>query len=334
MTTTEATSLTRLSEFRQQVVQLLDTIIKNNGEVNLIDGDTGIAGTRAPQVYNTHVQGGGEQVIQNFGSIITLGPNRVGSRGSGHGAIGSSPNSQGTSQIRMRVGPMRRANNVSDGSPVDPSYHGDGSTISISDVDDPDTNIGFCDGPLGNQTNMSSIVNFTDAYRIFATSGVQISTGLPAGTRGIANGMTTSLGGAIEKAPPIVLSAGNMDSAIPIEGLSGIIADEEVERIQGVARGKNTQDCIDELAGILDRTIGAIQRMALMQSALYANLGVQIPAGVNPHIPAACSFMIIENYQAFLNSLTQLRNDKVFWNKMYVTDGSPKKIASTNVFSS
>jgi hypothetical protein len=215
----------------------------------------------------------------------------------------------------------------------------------LSNITDVDTNLGFCDGPLGNKKAQSTVAGTADQIRFFGYNGVQISTGMPNVKSGIPGGMTTSTGGKIERAPPIVLAAGNTDGKKPLYGLPGKFADEEVSNIQGVAKGENLQACVRELAEMLDKMMGALIRLAIYQGGFAAVLGVYqggfaavlgvtIPPGIQPHHAVAAGYMVNETYASFISSLISLRLEKVFWETMYCSEGSPKNITSTNVFTS
>ena len=313
-----------LSEIRKMLHPVLEQRIKENATVNMIPDDSGLLNTTPPRPNRNHIRAGSESIW----GPITHGLDRTFGRGTGYGKLGAGES------IRFALGAMNRST-PPDGTHVDPNIHSDGCTIYMSDLTDVDTHVGFCDGPLGNQKAMSSIVSFCDAYRVFGTAGIQLSTGMPQVASGIKDGMTTSMGGKIERCPPIVLSAGNVDGTTPIKGLPGISADEEVNVLQGVAKGENTQACFQELSLLLDKTIGAIQRMAVMQGALYANLPITFPPTIHPQMPAVCTTMMIENFGKFMETLTQLRNSKVHWETMYCSEaGGSKQIASTNVITS
>ena len=167
------------------------------------------------------------------------------------GGIGASPHSKGTNRITMTVGRMARAAGgvgPADGAFTDPSPFGDAAKIYMSDMTDADTNFGFCDSEVGNVKGQSAIVNFADQLRFFGVGGVQISTGQPQAKTG-PSGVTNALGEKLGIAPPIILSAGNVDYKQKIGDLPVI---------QGVTKGDTMIRCIRELGTLLDDVIGAL----------------------------------------------------------------------------
>ena len=321
----------RLSRLRQNITRTLNSLVETN-TVNQIPDSSGVMQTAGTQKVVNHIEALNEHVIQNGPAKIVLGADRPAGLGTGYGRDGAAPDSQSTSAIRMSCGPMRRTP-VDDGASVDPSFVSDGATFYMSDMTDVDTNVGFCNGPLGNHTAESSIVQVADQVRVFGFNGIQFSTGVPDFATGIDGGITTSMGGQIPPAPKIVFSAGNTDGEQFIIGFTEA-ENEHINIIQPVVKGENMEACIRELASIIDKICGALERIAVMQGALYANLGVQIPPIINAHMPAVATTMIIEDYAKFLPSISQLRLDKVFWENRYCVEGSPKRVSSTNVFTS
>ncbi len=329
-----------LAPHRRPAARTVYNRLQSNGNVNFAPDNSGLLNTYVPQKNIRHIRATNERVIQqeSGNAFLIFGADRPAGVESGYGGRGASPDSQGTNRIELTVGRMNRANNgrgADDGSLVDPSPFGDAAKIYIADMTDADTNFGFCDGQLGNQTAQSAIVNFADQLRYFGVNGVQISTGTPRGARGFGRrGIRTSRGGRILRAPPIVLAAGNADYRTPIRGLPGISADQSVETLQGVAKGANTEECIRELSNILDNVMGALIRMSIFQGAFAAILGITVPPGIQPHHAAAAPTMVQETFESFINSLVQLRTNKVFWELRFCNEDSPQRISSRNVFSS
>lgn len=321
----------RLSKARRAITRTLNTLIETN-LVNQIPDSSGVMQTQGTQKVVNHIQADNEHVMKQGGAKITLGSDRPAGLGTGYGRIGAAPDSQATSAVRISTGPMRRTP-VDDGTAVDPSFVSDGATLYISDMTDADTNVGFCDGPLGNHMAESSVIATADQIRFFGYNGIQFSTGTPGFATGIDGGITTSIGGRIPAAPKIVFSAGNVDEEEFIMGFTPE-DNEFINVIQPIVKGENMEACIRDLAVIIDKVCGALERIAVMQGALYANLGIQVPPVINPHMPAGCTMMVIEDYAKFLPSISQLRLDKVFWESRYCVEGSPKRVSSTNVFSS
>ena len=321
-----------LSQMRQRINQSLESLMQTN-QIRAIPDESGALQTAGTQKVVNHVRVDNESVIENGGAkIVVASGDRPAGVGTGYGRIGATPDSQATSAVRISCGPMRRTP-VQDGTSVDPSFSSDGATLYVSDVTDVDTNVGFCDGPLGNHSTESTVVGAADQIRFFGYNGIQFSTGVPNFATGIDGGITTSVGGRIPPAPKIVFSAGNTDGEQFIMGFDED-SDEYVNIIQPVVKGENMEACIKDLADILDKVCGMLERIAVMQGALYANLGVQVPPIINPHMPAVASTMVVEDYARFLQSISQLRLNKVFWQSRYCVPGSPKRISSTNVFTS
>tara|TARA_B100000700_G_C15062520_1_gene866859 strand:+ start:8161 stop:9186 length:1026 start_codon:yes stop_codon:yes gene_type:complete len=330
--------LSELKDYRRQIATDVYARFKLNQTVNIVPDDSGLLNTHVKQKGLHMIRGAAEQMLQNQGATIVLGRERLAGIGTSYGGKGASPHGKGTNAIRLTSGPGSRGSSgkgYKDGTHYDPSFYNDAATIYCSDITDPDTAIGTCDGPLGNQKTQSAIINFADQLRYFGVGGVQICTGHPTTAKGMSQtGMITSHGGKIEQAPPIVLSAGNTDGTKPIWGLPGISANDEVDILQGVARGQNTTECIRELSNILDKVIGALIRLGIYQGAFAAILGITVPPGIQPHHAGAAGIMVNETYASFITSLVQLRLTKVFWEIMYCEEGSSKSVKSLNVFSS
>ena len=316
-----------LSAYRQELISSLQDKIEQNGTVNLITG--GPLNTGTPSKLISHIRTASETVLQNGdrNAFIIFGEDRPAGRGMGMGGIGASPNSKGTNRITMTVGRMARASGGEgpvDGAFTDPSPFGDAAKIYMSDMTDADTNFGFCDSEVGNVKGQSAIVNFADQLRFFGVGGVQISTGQPQAKIG-PNGVTNTLGEKMSIAPPIILSAGNVDYRQKIGDLPVI---------QGVTKGDTMIKCIRELGTLLDEVIGALIRMGTYQGIFAAALGVQVPPIINPHYPAICGIMARETFETFLTTLVSLRASKGVWATTYCNDKSPMCIKSTNVFAS
>jgi hypothetical protein len=331
MTTKKMYDLNHLSEWRQTLHKSLETLIKQNQNINIIPDNSGPSQTNTPSRHVNRIRAQAETI---FGECIKIGPDRPFGRGTGYGSKGANPDSLATETVDIAVGAMRRSSKVlEDGAFADPSI-ADAARFTISDVTDVDKNMGFCDGPLGNKKAQSAIGAAADQVRFFGYDGIQFSTGAPEGHKGIAGGITTALGGKVSRAPKIVFSAGNVDGTTPTFGLPGTEADEEVPVIQGIVKGANMEACIRDLADILDKLNGALIRMAIYQGAFAGILGITIPPGIQPHHAAAAGPVMQETFGKFIDSIIQLRLDKVFWNNTYVSDGSPKRVSSTNVFTS
>ena len=202
---TKLTDMSQLSEFRQDLHTKLENLIKQNQTVNILPGiKSGLNQTPGVSKFVNHIRANNEAIIEN---AIYIGSDKPAGRGTGYGSKGAAPNSQTTDAIRLVAGRMRRTP-VDDGTHVDPSFASDGATFYMSDMTDIDTNIGFCDGPLGNKKGQSAIAGVADQIRFFGYNGIQFSTGMPAGVKGMPDGITTSVGGEIPKATKIVFAAG------------------------------------------------------------------------------------------------------------------------------
>ena len=323
--------LSYLSDYRQTLHTSLGTLIKQNQTINIVPDNSGPSQTNTPSRYVNRIRALNETIIAKH---IKIGPDRPFGRGTGYGSKGANPDSLPTESVDITVGAMgRRAKVLKDGTHVDPSI-ADAARFMISDITDVDKNMGFCDGPLGNKAAQSAIYGGADQVRFFGYDGIQFSTGMPQGHKGLKGGISTSMGGKISRAPKIVFSAGNTDGSTPVFGLPGILSDDEVSVIQGLAKGENVEACIADLAVILDKLQGALIRLAIFQGIFANILGITVPPGIQPHHAAAAGPMVNETFNKFIDSVIQLRLDKVFWNNTYCSVGSPKRLASTNVFTS
>tara|TARA_R110002020_G_scaffold93344_2_gene225227 strand:- start:12517 stop:13515 length:999 start_codon:yes stop_codon:yes gene_type:complete len=324
----------KLSDYRKTLITSLQTKIDENRTVNLVTG--GPLNTGVASKIISHIRSGAETIMQNGdrNAFIIFGEDRPAGRGSGYGGIGASPSSKGTNRITLTVGKMARASGgegPKDGTFADPSPFGDAAKIYIADMTDADKNFGFCDTEVGNVKGQSAIVNFADQVRIFGVGGVQISTGQPQAKTG-PDGVTNSQGGKMPLAPPIILSAGNVDYIQKHPMSDGPYS--QIPVIQGVVKGDSMILCIRKLAEILDDIIGALIRLGTFQGIFASALGIQVPPAVNPHYPAICQSMTRETFESFLMTLISLRTEKGAWENNYCNDRSVKLIKSTNVFAS
>jgi len=330
-----------LDAIRAKIVEttkVMQARIDVNRDVNIMYGGPVNTGTPSKEVH--HVQAKNESMCRasSGNTVILVGEDRPGGRGTGWGSKGAAPFSKATNRIELTAGKMARAfdgEGPPDGTYADPSPYGDAAKVYIADVTNPDTNFGFCDSEIGNIKGQSAIVNFADQIRIFGLGGVQISTGQPQLKTG-PGGIKTSLGKAIDRAPPIILSAGNVDGLQKnaLKKIKDLGPFDKVPVIQGVAKGDNVVLAFRSLSGILDRIIGCLIRMGAYLGTLWGISGVQIPPFVNPHLPGVTSIMAKETFTGFLQSLIALRLDISPWEAKYCNHRSAMCVKSKNVFSS
>ena len=320
-------TLDELDELRRSVRKSLQEKIEENISVNVVE--RGPLNTGAFHKIINHIRA--QNGTRN--AYIIFGEDRPAGRNSGYGGEGASPYSKGTNRVEIVVGKMARANQgkgPSDGTYADPSPFGDAAKIYISDMTRADENFGFCEAQIGNIKGQSAIVTFADQVRIFGVGGVQISTGQPQAKTG-PSGVSDSVGNKLPIAPPIILSAGNVDYTVKNPFKTGPY--EEVPVLQGVVKGETMIMCMRELAWMLDKVIGALIRMGAYQGVFAATLGIQVPPVINPHYPAICGTLTKETFAGFLQTLASLRVEKGAWETNYLERGS-KLIKSTNVFTS
>lgn len=329
------TDFSNLDKARQRIITKIQTLVESNNAPNFAPASSGLYNSNVPQKIFTIDQASSSKIIKNpkGNADIQIGSESVSGITFGYGYKGSSIDGMGNNSIALRTGRMNRAGkNVKDGDIVTASPFGDAATIYQADITDCDTNFGFCDGPLGNRKAQSAIVGFADQIRFFGLNGVQISTGQPKGARFGPKGIGTSRGGAIERAAPIVLSAGNRDGWT---GMFGKRLPGSTRIIQGVTKGENMIDCMEEFSEIVEDLLTAMIRMAAIQELLMAGQGLQVPPVINPHYGPMATKAVEETHVKFIGSLIALSKTKAAWHARYLKDqGSPRLIRSKNVFSS
>lgn len=329
-----STDFSKLDQARQRIITKIQNLVERNNAPNFAPASSGLYNSNVPQKIFSINQLPSSQIIKNpkGNADIQIGSESVAGLTFGYGYTGTSIDSMGNNSIALRTGRMNRAKGAEDGDIIDASPFGDAATFYQADMTDCDTNFGFCDGPLGNRKAQSAIVGFADQIRLFGLNGIQISTGQPKGAKFGPKGIRTSRGGAIEKAAPIVLSAGNRDGWT---GIFGKRLPGATKVIQGVTKGENMVDCMEELSEIVEDLLHAMIRMAAIQELLTAGQGIQMPPVINAHYGPLTTKAVEETHNKFIKSLVAITKTKAKWHSTYLKDsGSPRFIRSKNVFSS
>ena len=197
-----------------------------------------------------------------------------------------------------------------------------------------DKNFGIAEGISGVQSARSGVGIKADGVRVIGREGVKIVTGGAQGFKGLGpSGETNTLGGKIQPAPTIELIAGNVSDPTTVFGGLGNTP-EQVQVLQGVAKGENVAAALRELGEIVDELWSATFQFMMAQMVFNAGLapclaplpGAAVMAGVAAGV--STSQMIYS-----MNPLYQTRNNKTIWEANYLLRTGYRFIESRNVFS-
>jgi len=257
-------------------------------------------------------------VINKNNSFIVLGADMPEGIQSGYGGKGSSK----ASTIDLVVG---RASSKSDGlgpkngELLTNNFFSDAARIYISQMTDIDKNFAITESNIERSVGRSAIGIKADAVRVIGREGVKIVTGRGMNVGGFGDkGETNSLGGEIkEVAPKIEFIAGN-DST----------------NLQPVVLGDNTTEAIKELGELVEQIAGSVMNLGLMLTAFSTAVGldpgVLSLTGV-PVLPTAGATTSAMTIQKVVNSMLQVRANKVLWAVNYLEPIGSNYICSKNV---
>ena len=271
------------------------------------------------------IAGQGDTTIGPTGDCqIVFGRDRPASLPSGYGGDGAT----GANAMDIVVGRVSSAN-PKDGTAASPNIGGDAARIYISQLTDIDLNFGLAPGQSGELTGVSGIGIKADGVRIIGRRGVKIVTGRSFSFKGVGlDGETDSRGNPIKNpAPPIELIAGNYDQPSPSKKTVGI---QQVNSLQGVAKGENVSDALGELSQVVEELQGAVFNIALLQTIYNATNSVDYFRPWMANVGARTSQEFINR---IINSIWHSRINNILWQVNYTKPYGRKWVASRNVFS-
>ena len=224
-------------------------------------------------------------------------------------------------------------------SAVNPNFACDAARVYVSQRTEIDLHMGLADGIIGSTVKTggnkkppaSAVPIKADDARIIGRNGVKIVSGRSFAFKGAGRtGETNSRGGNIQQpAPPIELIGGNItQTAIVFGGLRNPL--EEVNDLQGVARGEFTRDAIKELGGIVEQMLSAIERNTQLCEMMSTIMGI---SAWEPYRPAGIPILLGAEIVTVNSSLWILRLEKILWDINYLQDFGYKYMVSQNVFS-
>jgi len=326
--TTPLWSDAEFDAFRGDYIQSLASRFEEGQPIQSVPADSGVLHTEVQSPTVNFNPAPSQHEISHKNAYVVLGTDRPAGLATGYGARGA----QGANTIDLVVGRMAGARGGSgpeDGAIVENSFGADAARIYISQMTDVDTNFGLADGNIGSIKGHSAIGIKADGVRIVAREGVKIVTGKSDAFRGFGSaGEPNSLGGTVETAPPIELIAGNNTGVSEIPGVPFAGAGETINFLQGIARGENTRDAIQELADMLEEVIGALMNLTLIQAQFNSILGV---TPIYSHA-AAAPVTALQFMSKVQMSLWQTRINKIIWEINHLQPYGYKYICSKNVF--
>jgi hypothetical protein len=295
---------------------------------SVVSDAMGIFNTRVYEPTYNYLRAQNEQLLGDatVDANIVIGTDRPSQiSGPGYGAYGA----QKANTIDIVVGRMasaRSGKGPENGTFINPSFAADAARIYISQMTDIDTNFGIANGRTGNITGRSAIGMKADAVRIVGREGVKIITGasFEFENAGNGNGETNSKGGDLMPAPFIELIAGNVTSEN--ESNNG------QKYIQGVGRGENIVDCLEDLTDLMNDFLGAMINFCYLQ--IVFNTAVQV--NVFPFHSFHSATGTTVNQQLLTSVFNALHHIRTQLNSTFPTDylkvSGNKYIASKTVF--
>tara|TARA_Y100000296_G_C5176608_1_gene260501 strand:- start:2998 stop:4182 length:1185 start_codon:yes stop_codon:yes gene_type:complete len=312
-----------------------ETLADGSVKANKVPDESGLMNTGRRRPFIVFNRAPGEQIFPgpHDPAQVVIGNDRPASKASGYGGLGSNI----ASSIDMVVGRLagsRKGEGQDDGTVVGNDYATDAARITISQLTDMDKNFGIAEGISGVQSARSGVGIKADGVRVIGREGVKIVTGGAQGFKGLGpSGETNTLGGKIQPAPTIELIAGNVSDPTTVFGGLGNTP-EQVQVLQGVAKGENVAAALRELGEIVDELWSATFQFMMAQMVFNAGLapclaplpGAAVMAGVAAGV--STSQMIYS-----MNPLYQTRNNKTIWEANYLLRTGYRFIESRNVFS-
>ena len=326
--------------------EVQDKVLKNQGP-NSINGAPGIY--PVPEFNLT----AGEKVICHNNSWIVLGKDRDASSKSGFGGQGSKDAFM-IDLVAGRASSYTQPGSKPHGSPssdirVNPNFFSDAARVYISQKADIDKYLALAPVVGERSEGRSAVALKADCIRIVGTNDIKIVTG-KAAAQGGDKGEPNSGGGSVDGAGTICLIAGNyteghsltkMPFLAKVRQQVGIKDEEFVETIQGIPKGDNLAECleeivtmIEELASIVMENSNGIRELSGATGTHFHDYG----GGFGPTTPSSIvGAKLIPSYIKALKFL--LENLNCSYNGAvirlnYLRDYSPKYIKSRHVFTS
>ena len=322
-------STDKLSKAKQERANRfnLQKLIAEHAPVNKAPDSSGVMNTNVVNRNINYIMSPNDTKIASKpdgSSGVFLATDRPSTLSSGYGGKGA----QDANAIDMVVG-RAAGTKVKDGAHVHPSFAGDAARIYISQLTDIDLNFGIVEGRGGYLKGRSAIGIKADGVRIIGREGVKITTGRAFAFKAGPGGEKNSRGGKISQpAPPIELIAGNNDSEREVFG--GIVGSpQRIRSLQGVGKGDNIRDCVQELSKMLEEIISAVYNLTLMQLAYNSINGIDFWRPWMGGVGVTTSTAFLTHVQ---NSLWHTRINKILWEINYTYPFGYKFIPSRNVF--
>ena len=304
---------------------LIGKQIKEGKTVKKIGDSSGLMNTRNIEPIVNYLTAPGDTLVgDTTGAQIVFGRDRPASLASGYGGKGV----QGCQTIDLVVGRVSSIKTKKNGTYADPNIAADAARIYISQMTDIDTNFGIAAGKGGNLEKSSAIGIKADGVRIVGRRGVKIVSGPSFVFRGTGpGGEKDSRGRKIgDRAPPIELIAGNYDQRLPQKSRGK----GQIKAIQGVARGENTRDALNELAKLMEELNSAVFNVTLSQIIYNAANSVD---PWRPWMAGVGSKSTFDMVEKVLAPLWHNRINNIMWQVNYTQPYGKKYVPSRNVFS-
>tara|TARA_R100000152_G_C6782245_1_gene219273 strand:- start:11481 stop:12521 length:1041 start_codon:yes stop_codon:yes gene_type:complete len=312
---------------------------------NYIPQDSGLAHTTPQEPEISFNAAPNEKIIKNprvgdGRANIVFGTDRPSDLLSGYGSKGAQYSSCIDIVVGRYAGRIATGEGPQDGDIVNNSFVDDAARIYISQMSNVDEDFGLARNEhggafgsrIGDIKGRSAIAVKADGVRIIGRQGVKIVTG---GSR--SQHEVSSKGDTLPLAPTIELIAGNYDGnynfALGLSPAGVRLPGKTVPALQGVAKGLNTQDAIDELSGLLENVIGALSTLVLIYCQDRVLLGAPapgfgLPTPATPLTPTVIARML----SSVDGSLHQTRANMKVFKLDYIEPTGHKRVASTNVF--
>ena len=300
-----------INPYNDERIITAQDVIDSGVEINRVPTRSGLFNTtvnRTKFFYNTP---GGAVVRENEGAYIVMGQVPMGaSETSGYGALGLPADT--IDLVVGRGAGLNKGKGPKEGEVVNNNHMADAARIYICRLTDVDKefNIESDSATDGSPTPRSAVAVKADQVRLIGREGVKIVTGKVFTPTGGAE--KNSRGGEIAAAPKIDLIAGN-----------------NYGKVQGVALGERTSDCLLELNQIVGEIWSAVFNLSLLQAGFNGVVGVTHP--FTPWIAGAMPPTNMGIYNRVLNSLYQTRTTASLWELNYLKWHGKQYIVSTNV---
>ena len=303
------------------------------GNYTTIPPGSGILHSHPPQVNIVFDQEACERVQEHGGAYIVQGTDRPTNAASGYGAIGGNAP---CSMIDLVVGRMSsQLRHLDPGSMVQNNMVADAARIYICQKTDVDHNFSLADGKIGAQKGKSAIALKADGVRIIGREGVKIVTGGAKAFSTGGRGETNSSDEPLEAAPPIELIAGNNTGDLRFQaGIAPPAAqDLTVRALQPLVKGDNMRGALQELTETIQKILGILLNISVMQTTFNSILGVTVYPGIQPHYAAASTQTANQFISKYINSIYQLRISTEVMQFNYLENPGRRFICSSNVYS-